>query len=75
MADDVIGRSGELLALAAFVEAVPNTGQALLLEGEAGIGKTALWEEGLRLADERRLARPQIEVESFGDADRVRNDR
>jgi DNA-binding CsgD family transcriptional regulator len=52
MAEEVIGRSGELLSLAAFVEAVPNTGQALVLEGEAGIGKTVLWQEGLRLADE-----------------------
>ena len=50
MADQVIGRRDELLALAAFVEAVPDTGQALALEGEAGIGKTALWQEGLRLA-------------------------
>ncbi len=52
MAEEVIGRSGELLALRAFVEAVPDTGQALLLEGDAGIGKTVLWQEGLRLADE-----------------------
>src|SRR5438034_11565738 len=52
MAEEVIGRSGELLSLAAFVEAVPNTGQALVLEGEAGIGKTVLWQEGLRLANE-----------------------
>ena len=52
MADEVIGRSGELLALAAFVEAVPSGGRALMLEGDAGIGKTALWQEGLRLAEE-----------------------
>jgi DNA-binding CsgD family transcriptional regulator len=52
MAEEVIGRSGELLSLEAFVEALPNTGQALVLEGEAGIGKTVLWQEGLRLADE-----------------------
>jgi DNA-binding CsgD family transcriptional regulator len=52
MADEVIGRSSELLALAAFVEAVPRCGQALLLEGDAGIGKTILWQEGLRLARE-----------------------
>jgi len=30
----------------------PTGGQALLLEGEAGIGKTALWQEGIRLARE-----------------------
>lgn len=55
MAYEVVGRSDELLALAAFVEDVPSTGQALLLEGEAGIGKTSLWQEGLRFADERGL--------------------
>jgi DNA-binding NarL/FixJ family response regulator len=55
MAYEVVGRSDELLALAAFVEDLPSTGQALLLEGDAGIGKTSLWHEGLRLADERHL--------------------
>jgi DNA-binding CsgD family transcriptional regulator len=53
MTDEVIGRSGELAALTAFVEAVPDGGHALLLEGEAGIGKTILWQEGLRLANGR----------------------
>lgn len=53
MADQVIGRGDELLALAAFVESVPDCGQALVLEGEAGIGKTALWQQGLCLAHER----------------------
>ena len=55
MAHEVVGRSDELLALAAFVDDVPSTGQALLLEGEAGIGKTSLWQEGLRFAHERGL--------------------
>jgi DNA-binding NarL/FixJ family response regulator len=55
MAYEVVGRSDELLALAAFVEDVPSTGHALLLEGEAGIGKTSLWQEGLRFAGERGL--------------------
>jgi DNA-binding CsgD family transcriptional regulator len=53
MAAEVIGRREELLALEAFLEAVPAGGQALLLEGDAGIGKTALWQEGNRLACER----------------------
>ena len=53
MADEIIGRREELLALDGFLEAVPAGGRALLLEGDAGIGKTALWQEGVRLARER----------------------
>src|SRR5205823_14762826 len=53
MAGQIIGRREELLALEAFLEAVPAGGQASLLEGDAGIGKSALWYEGLRLARER----------------------
>ncbi|MGH2931997.1 MAG: ATP-binding protein [Gaiellaceae bacterium] len=55
MAGEIIGRRDELLALEAFLAAVPAGGQALLLEGDAGIGKSALWYEGLRLARERSL--------------------
>ena len=50
MAVEIIGRRGELLALDGFFEAVPAGGQALLLEGDPGIGKTVLWQEGNRLA-------------------------
>ncbi|HEX7310598.1 MAG TPA: AAA family ATPase, partial [Gaiellaceae bacterium] len=50
MAHGIIDRREELAALARFVEAVPDGGQALLIEGDAGIGKTALWHEGLRTA-------------------------
>jgi DNA-binding CsgD family transcriptional regulator len=53
MAGEIIGRREELLALEAFLEAVPAGGQALLLEGDAGIGKSTLWSEGVRLARER----------------------
>ena len=53
MAAEVIGRREELLALEVFLETVPAGGRALLLEGDAGIGKTALWQEGNRLACER----------------------
>jgi len=53
MAAEVIGRREELLALEAFLDAAPAGGQALLLDGDAGIGKTALWQEALRLAGER----------------------
>jgi hypothetical protein len=44
----VVGRDGELKTLAAFVAA--EEPRALLLEGEAGVGKTTLWYEGLRAA-------------------------
>jgi predicted ATPase len=55
MAVEIIGRRKELLALEAFLTDVPAGGQALLLEGDAGIGKTALWQEGLRSARERDI--------------------
>ena len=57
--DWIIGRREELQALARFVDAVPIGGHALLLEGDAGIGKTALWQEGTaaaRRSDVRVLA-------------------
>jgi predicted ATPase len=50
MAEPIIGRRSELKALARFVEAVPMGGRALLIEGEAGIGKTALLHEGVHAA-------------------------
>ena len=40
-------------ALARFVEAVPDGGQALLIEGDAGIGKTALLQQGVLDAQAR----------------------
>ena len=48
--DRIIGRREELQALARFIGAVPTGGSALLLEGDAGIGKTALWQEGTAAA-------------------------
>src|SRR5438552_2496272 len=53
MGPEIIGRSEELLAFDEFLEAVPAGGQALLFEGDAGIGKTVLWQEANRLARER----------------------
>jgi DNA-binding CsgD family transcriptional regulator len=76
MAVQIIGRREELLTLEAFLTDIPAGGQALLLEGEAGIGKTALWQEGLRAAKERGIrvlqARPsdseaQIAFAALGD--------
>src|SRR5262245_4816296 len=55
MAVEIIGRRKELLSLDAFLTDLPAGGQALLLEGDAGIGKTALWQEGLQRARERGI--------------------
>jgi len=46
----VLGRSAEVAALEAFAR--PGSLRALLLDGPAGIGKTTLWLEGVRLAEE-----------------------
>ena len=76
MAGEIIGRRDELLALEAFLEGTPAGPQALLLEGNAGIGKTVLWEEALRLAGMRDfrilLSRPtqseaQVAFAAVGD--------
>jgi DNA-binding CsgD family transcriptional regulator len=54
MADEVIGRDDEVGRLRAFLEApTPEGPTALALEGEAGIGKSTLWLNGLELARER----------------------
>ena len=53
MAEPIIGRRTELQALARFLEAVPAGGQALLIEGDAGIGKTALLHQGVHAARAR----------------------
>src|SRR5919201_2416333 len=58
-----IGRDAELARLRAFLERRPEDGAAaLVLEGEAGIGKTAVWRVATEAARERGfrvlLARP-----------------
>jgi DNA-binding CsgD family transcriptional regulator len=47
-ADVLFGRTAELERVERFLEAPPPT--ALVLEGEAGIGKTRVWEGGVRMA-------------------------
>jgi hypothetical protein len=49
-ASQVIGRDEELDSLRRFLDAVPEAPVALVIEGEAGIGKTALWLQGADLA-------------------------
>lgn len=56
MASEIVGRKQELEQLHAFVEATPLDGaRALVLKGEAGIGKSTIWLRGLALAGERGL--------------------
>ena len=50
--DAIVGREDELATLAEFVSDA-TAPRALLLEGEAGIGKTTLWRAGLGLAREK----------------------
>jgi DNA-binding CsgD family transcriptional regulator len=52
----LIAREEELLAGERFLDRVRAGGALLHLEGEAGIGKTALWAELARAADERGYA-------------------
>lgn len=55
-ATGVVGREEELAAVDAFLTAAPAAPQALLLEGEAGMGKTMLWQAAVRGARERSYA-------------------
>jgi DNA-binding CsgD family transcriptional regulator len=49
----VIGREREIAVVSAFLDSIPHGAQALLLQGEAGIGKSTVWFEGVRLAEAR----------------------
>jgi DNA-binding CsgD family transcriptional regulator len=48
--DAILGREAELAALARFFDGAVTGPRALLIEGQAGIGKTTLWREGVKLA-------------------------
>ena len=41
--DDVVGRERELATIDGFIDAQPGAPAVLLVDGEAGIGKTTLW--------------------------------
>jgi DNA-binding CsgD family transcriptional regulator len=49
----IVGREAELEAVERFLDGVPSGPLALLIEGEAGIGKTTLWLEAVRAAADR----------------------
>jgi DNA-binding CsgD family transcriptional regulator len=50
---ELIGREKELAEISRFLDAVPEGPSALLLEGEAGIGKTTVWQAGVGQAQSR----------------------
>jgi ATP/maltotriose-dependent transcriptional regulator MalT len=49
----VIGREREIAVVSAFLDAEPRGPRALLVDGEAGIGKSTVWFEAVRLAGAR----------------------
>ena len=55
MAGSIVGREAELASLRAFVESISDGAAALVLEGDAGVGKTTLWTEALALAEAHGL--------------------
>jgi DNA-binding CsgD family transcriptional regulator len=48
--DAILGRTEELAAIARFIEGDLTGPRALLIEGQAGIGKTTLWREAVERA-------------------------
>jgi DNA-binding CsgD family transcriptional regulator len=60
--EQLVGRRQELAAIEAFLEAVADGPASLVIEGEAGIGKTSLWRAGVERGRGRGfrvlLARP-----------------
>ena len=55
MASEIVGREKELATVRAFVGDVDEGAAALVLEGEAGIGKSTLWLAALEYAREQGL--------------------
>ena len=53
MSAGIIGRQSELQSIASFLDSIGDGPAALILQGEAGIGKTTLWEAGLSEASRR----------------------
>jgi DNA-binding CsgD family transcriptional regulator len=62
---DLVGREPERRAISEFLEPESSSPQVLLLEGEAGIGKTSLWKAALAAAKGfRRLSSAPTEAEA-----------
>src|SRR6187551_1362014 len=50
--DSIVGREAELREIERFLAAVRTAPGALVIEGEAGIGKSTIWLEAVRRAEE-----------------------
>ena len=50
---DLIGRDEELRSAESFLDAISGGATALVIQGEAGAGKTSLWEAGRAAASDR----------------------
>ena len=48
---EIVGREAELASLREFVASIAGGASALVLEGEAGMGKTTLWSAGIQEAE------------------------
>jgi DNA-binding CsgD family transcriptional regulator len=55
MSTTVVGRDEELAAIRAFLRRIEGSPHTLVLSGEAGIGKTILWEIGVQEAEQHGL--------------------
>ena len=53
MRAEIIGRDAELSVVQAFLDRPADGVRALILEGEAGVGKSTLWQAGVAAARER----------------------
>src|SRR5436309_8002609 len=53
MVGEIIGREPELDLVNAFLDQPAQSLRALVLEGEAGIGKSTIWEAGVAAARDR----------------------
>jgi hypothetical protein len=54
-AGPLLGRSAEVELLSALLDAIGESGSALVLRGEPGIGKSRLLVEAARLASDREI--------------------
>src|SRR5436190_1088049 len=55
MVFEIVGRDAELASINAFIGEMEGGAAALVLEGEAGVGKSTLWEAGIEHARARGL--------------------
>ena len=55
MSERIVGRAAELQQVGELLADETPVARALVLVGDAGVGKTTIWDEGVRLAGERGL--------------------